>query len=212
MALSCEFEILSLFGFGDGTTVPDLSGPAGDVLYVGYLQMARAGVAALEFWDPKSRKWGQAHMQARYSILRTFLAAGDGFCTLAHDPAGDLSDLEIHLDRGKILTHGRPAVEAYLQKLHVYKSTADVEAGRKLYEDVTSVDEWWAEKVRPVVLGKKQPRKVFVQANTVLTEPDPDEGKKAGEDAKNGGEADVRLVEYEASCEGMVRSYVERLV
>jgi dipeptidyl-peptidase III len=192
MALSCEFEILKLFGFGDGSE--DVSGKAGDVLYVGYLQMARAGVAALEYWDPKARKWGQAHMQARYSILRTFLNAGGNFCELKHTKS-DLSDLEIYLDRSKILSHGRPAVEDYLQKLHVYKSTADVEAGRKLYEDITSVDEWWAEKVRPVVLSKKQPRKVFVQANTVLK----DDGS-------------VELVEYEPSPEGMVKSYVERNV
>lgn len=192
MALSCEFEILSLFGFGDGKS-EDLNSPAGDVLYVGYLQMARAGVAALEYWDPKARKWGQAHMQARYSILRTFLNAGGDFCKLV-SKKDDLSDLEIHLDRSKILSHGRPAVEDYLQKLHVYKSTADFEAGKKLYEDITSVDKWWASKVRPVVLSKKQPRKVFVQANTVL-------------DHASG---EVKLVEYEPTCEGMVKSYVER--
>ena len=132
-------------------------------------------------------------MQARYSILRTFLNAGGDFCKLA-STTDDLSDLEIQLDRSKILSHGRPAVEDYLQKLHVYKSTADFEAGKKLYDDITSVDSWWAEKVRPVVLSKKQPRKVFVQANTVLD-------KATGE---------VKLVEYEPSCEGMVRSYVER--
>ena len=74
MALSCEFEILKLFGFGDGKE--DMSNEAGNVLYAAYLSMARAGVAALEYWDPKSKKWGQAHMQARYSILRTFMDAG----------------------------------------------------------------------------------------------------------------------------------------
>jgi dipeptidyl-peptidase III len=162
---------------------------------VGYLQMARAGVAALEFWDPKSRKWGQAHMQARYSILRTFMSAGDEFCALK-STKDDLSDLTIHLDRSKILTHGRPAVEDYLQKLHVYKSTADFKEGKKLYDSITDVDGWWAEKVRPVVLSKKVPRKVFVQANTVL-----DEGK---------GDGEVRLLEYEASCEGLIQSYVDR--
>ena len=191
MALSCEFEILRLFGFGDGKE--DMSNEAGDVLYVAYLQMARAGVAALEFWDPKSKKWGQAHMQARYSILRTFMSAGDNFCELK-STKDDLSDLEIYLDRSKILSHGRPAVEDYLQKLHVYKSTADFEEGKKLYDGITSVDEWWAEKVRPVVLSKKTPRKVFVQANTVL----------------DGESGQVTLVEYEATVEGMIRSYVER--
>ena len=190
MALSCDFEILKIFGFGDGKE--DINNEAGDVLFVAYLQMARAGIAALEYWDPKSKKWGQAHMQARFSILRTFMDAGGRFVELK-STKDDMSDLEIHLDRSKILSHGRPAVEKYLQKLHVYKSTADYDAGKKLYDDITAVDEWWGEKIRPVVLSKKTPRKVFVQANTVLDE---------------GGE--VKLVEYEPTLEGMVKSYVER--
>lgn len=189
MALSCDFEVLKIFGFGDGRE--DLSNEAGDVLFAAYLQMARAGVAALEFWDPKSRKWGQAHMQARYSILRTFLDAGDDFVKLEHR-RDDLSDLEIHLDRSKIISHGRPAVERYLQKLHVYKSTADFAAGKELYERLTSVDDWWGVTVRDAVLRKKIPRKVFVQANTVL------EGER------------VVLKEYDATLEGMIQSYAER--
>ncbi|PGH30904.1 dipeptidyl-peptidase III [[Emmonsia] crescens] len=191
MALGCDFKILELFGFGNGEE--DLNGEAGNVLYASYLQMARAGVVALEFWDPKSSKWGQAHMQARYSILRTFLDAGGDFVKLVHTK-DDLSDLEIHLDRSKILSHGRPAVEKYLQKLHVYKATGDFEAGKALYDDITNIDEWWGSQVRPVVLQKKIPRKVFVQANTVL------DGDK------------VVLKEYEPTLEGMIQSYAEREV
>jgi dipeptidyl-peptidase-3 len=104
----------------------------------------------------------------------------------------DLSDLEIHLDRSKILSHGRPAVESYLQKLHVFKSTADFASGKALYDQITGVDEWWGAKVRPVVLRKKVPRKVFVQANTML------------EDDQ------VVLKEYEPTLEGMIQSYAER--
>ncbi|OCK78914.1 dipeptidyl-peptidase III [Lepidopterella palustris CBS 459.81] len=189
MVLSCDFSVLEIFGFGDGTE--DIDGPAGDILYAAYLSMARAGVAALEFWDPKARKWGQAHMQARFSILRTFLDAGVEFCEL-ESKEEDLSDLTIRLERSKILSLGRPAVEKYLQKLHVYKATADVEAGKKMYDEVTGVDEWFAEKVRPAVLRQKTPRKVFVQANTVI------EGGRVG------------LREYEASAAGMIRSYAER--
>ena len=194
MALSCDFEILRIFGFGDGK--PDIAGEAGDVLYAAYLSMARAGIASLELWDPKSRKWGQAHSQARFSILQCFLSAGSDFCKLDYSK-DDLSDLTIKLDRSKITTVGRKAVEAYLQKLHVYKSTADVEAGTKLYNDMTSVDpEFWGKQVRDEVLRNKQPRKVFVQANTVLDE-------KTGK---------VELVEYEPSLEGMIKSYAERHV
>ena len=195
MALSCDFEALHIFGFGDGKV--NLDNDAGDVLYIAYLQMARAGVAALEFWDDKSKKWGQAHMQARFSILRCFLDAGSDFVKLDYKEgkggAIEKGSLHVKLDRTKILSHGRPAVEAYLQKLHVYKCTADVEAGTKLYEDVTSVQGDFAGKIRDAVLREKVPRKVFVQANTVI-----------GEDGE------VELREYDSDVRGMVGSWVER--
>ncbi|KAF2120696.1 peptidase family M49-domain-containing protein [Lophiotrema nucula] len=189
MALSCDFSVLQIFGFGDGSD--DINNEAGDVLYAAYLSMARAGVAALEFWDPKSRKWGQPHMQARFSILRTFLNAGVEFCELEHSQP-DLSDLTIRLERNKITTLGRQAVEDYLQKLHIYKSTADVDTAKKMYEEITNVEPFYENYVRPAVLKKKTPRKVFVQANTI---------EKDGK---------VELKEYEASAKGMIQSYAER--
>ncbi|KAL6718133.1 hypothetical protein ACLMJK_004220 [Lecanora helva] len=193
MALSCDFDILRIFGFGDGKV--DLENKAGDVLYTAYLSMARAGVLAMESYDPKSDKWGQIHMQARFAILKVFLEAGDGFCVL-HTEKENLSDLIIKLDRSKILSHGRPAVEKFLQKLHVYKATADVVEGKKLYEAMTRVEgDWWREKVRGEVLRRKTPRKVFVQANTVVGE---------------GGKVELR--EYEATMEGMIQSWAEREV
>ena len=192
MALACDFGILSVFGFGDGKV--DMDSEAGDVLYVSYLQMARAGVAAMQLWDPASAKWGQAHMQARHAILKVFLSAGPEFCKLdyADDGKGGIKDLVVKLDRSKIISHGRPAVEKFLQKLQVYKATADVKAGKELYEGITKVDPWFAEKVRPEVMRNVLPRKVFVQANTVLE-----------------GEG-VRLVEYPATPEGMIQSFVDR--
>jgi dipeptidyl-peptidase-3 len=193
MALSCEFDILKIFGFDTGKGEVDMSSKAGDVLYTSYLSMARAGIMALEFWDPKSKKWGQIHMQARYGILKAFLFAGGGFCDLDYKPDDQL-DLTIKLDRSKILTHGRPAVEHILQLLHIFKCTADIEKARAFYHDLTCVEGiFWTEKVRNHVLRKKTPRKVFVQANTVLGE-----GEK------------VELREYEATCEGMIRSWAER--
>ncbi|PSN72689.1 dipeptidyl-peptidase III [Corynespora cassiicola Philippines] len=189
MALSCEFPILQLFGFGDGSE--DIEGEAGNVLYAAYLQMALAGIKALEFWDPKSRRWGQAHMQARFSILRTFLNAGVEFCELEWQ-AEDMSDLTIRLERSKITTLGRQAVEDYLQKLHIYKSTADINAATRMYDEITTVEPFYENLVRPAVLKKKTPRKVYVQANTV------EKGNK------------VELKEYEATPKGLIQSYVER--
>jgi dipeptidyl-peptidase-3 len=113
MHLSCEFPVLKIFGFGDGSE--DINGEAGDVLFASYLSMARAGLASLEMWDPKSQKWGQAHSQARFSILKCFLEAEDDFCKLDYKE-DDLSDLTIKLDRSKILTAGRDG-KIYLKRL-----------------------------------------------------------------------------------------------
>jgi dipeptidyl-peptidase-3 len=60
---------------------------------------------------------------------------------------------------------------------------------------MTTVDtEFWGKKVRDIVLKNKQPRKVFVQANTSLDE---SSGK-------------VSIKHYEASLTGMIESWVER--
>jgi dipeptidyl-peptidase-3 len=135
----------------------------------------------------------QAHSQARFSILKCFLEAPEDFCKLEYNE--DFSDMTIKLDRSKITTIGRKAVETYLQKLHIYKVTADLEAGTKLYAEMTNVEpKLWGEKIRNEVLRNKQPRWVFVQANTVLDEAT---GK-------------VSLVEYDPSLEGMIKSFAER--
>lgn len=83
----------------------------------------------------------------------------------------------------------------YLQKLHVYKSTADVETGTKFYLDMTDVGlDFWGTKVRDIVLKNKQPRKVFVQANTTLDE----------------ATGTVTMKHYEATLIGMIESFVDR--
>ena len=198
MALGCEPRILEIFGLPlakDGGI--DLDGPAGDVLHAGYLSMARAGLAALEFWDPRSRKWGQAHMQARFSILQVMLRAGEGLVQLyppgVEEGKANIEELCVRVDRRKIVSVGRPAVENYLQALHVYKSTADVAAGTKLYEEATNVDGWWATEARAAIMKKRPPRRVFVQGNTV---------------EKTDGT--IGLEEYPPTLMGMIQSFGER--
>lgn len=83
-----------------------------------------------------------------------------------------------------------------LQKIHIYKSTADVETGTKFFgEDMSGVGlEYWGTKVRHVVVANTQPRKVFVQANTFL---DQSSGK-------------VTIKQYEPSLQGIIQSWVDR--
>lgn len=111
--------------------------------------------------------------------------------TVDFDPA--LDKLIVHVDRFKIITHGKPALGEMLLRLHMYRCTADVNACRSYYEDLSRVDgeylEW-----RNIVLAKKQPKWAFVHANTFL---DGDE---------------VTLKEYEPTPQGIFQSWAERAV
>lgn len=187
MYLATDKSLLKIFGHGEtGEENAD------DVLYIAYLMMARAGLLGLEFWDPVTKKWGQPHMQARFSILKSFLNAGEGFVKL-ETSAGDYSDLVISLDRSKILTVGKKAVGEYLQKLHIYKTTADLANGSKLYNEMTEVTPELAQ-FRDIVIKSKLPRKQFVQANTVI----------------DGATGKVVFKDYEASSVGLIQSFADR--
>lgn len=101
--------------------------------------------------------------------------------------------LIVRVDRSKMVSHGKPALGRMLLRLHMYRCIADVKSCRAYYEELSRVDGGYLE-WRKVVLAKKQPKWVFVQANTFL------EGD------------DVILKEYEPSKEGVIRSWYERMV
>jgi dipeptidyl-peptidase-3 len=87
------------------------------------------------------------------------------------------------------------AVKDYLQKIHIYKSTADFEAASAFYAEMCTPDvEFWGRRVRDVVVANIEPRKVFVQANTSVDE----------------GTGEVILKHYDASLAGLVQSWAER--
>ncbi|KAI9489456.1 dipeptidyl peptidase-like protein III [Zychaea mexicana] len=182
LTLSHHKDILDIFGYRDQE--------AEDVVYVMYLNMARAGLMALEFYDPEAKKWGQAHMQGRYAIFNVMLKAGQDFVVIEKTDDGSL---EINMDRSKIRSVGAPAVADFLAKLQIYKATADEKEGTQFYLDATSVPEDW-KSIRDIVLRSKQPRKVFVQGNTFIEN------------------EQVVLKEYDPSALGMIQSMVERRV
>ena len=122
-------------------------------------------------------------------MFRVLLAA-ESFLTITHNPITD--DLTVHVDRSKIPSHGKPALGKLLLRLHVYRCTADISACREYFEDLTKVEGIFAD-WRMMVIAKKRPRQILVQANTLLRE-----------------DGSVELREYEASVRGMVRSWAER--
>ncbi|KAJ3115351.1 bifunctional diacylglycerol diphosphate phosphatase/phosphatidate phosphatase [Phlyctochytrium bullatum] len=179
LVLAVERDILKIFG-AEGETAEEL-------MHAVYLDMARAGFAALEVYDPETKKWGQAHSQARFGILKELLASGAASVTKTAN--GD--NAVVQIDQSKILSHAHPAMKQFLLKLHVYKSTGDAATGAKWYVDATSVPDEWVE-YRDIVMRNKRPRKIFVQGNTFV---------------ENGA---VVFKEYPATLEGFLHSFVER--
>lgn len=164
--------------------------------------MVRAGLLALQFYTPGTKKWGQAHMMARYAILRELLEAGGGFveivnraaltrATLADTTDGD-DGVHVTLDASKIASVGIPAVRKLLLELQVFKATADVESATALYNRLTAVPDDWLV-LRDLVIAKRKPRPLFVQPHMSL-------------DAASGA---VSIETFDESPEGLIQSFAQ---
>ncbi|CAE7107469.1 unnamed protein product [Rhizoctonia solani] len=81
-------EILKIFGYTEEKDCQDIE-------YAQYLLMARAGVRALELYDPKAGKHLQAHMQARLGITNYFIQEGLAELVEFRDKEGKLEDVHI---------------------------------------------------------------------------------------------------------------------
>jgi len=216
--LCCLPEVAVIFGLTEAD--------AGHASYVNWLNMARAGLLALQFFTPGAGPaggvWGQAHMQARHALLRVMLEAGDGLVTLHGAPGAGMT---LSLDRSKIESVGVPAVGAFLRRLQVYKSTAAADAGKRWYDGYTRVTadeggvDWLA--VRDTVIADRKPRQLLVQP---VLEPLGADGDPAGrfadavlarsrvvgsdDAAAAEGGAQVRL--FPADVAGVLESFVVR--
>ncbi|KAK0181984.1 hypothetical protein PV327_000159 [Microctonus hyperodae] len=186
--LSLEKDVLKIFGY-EGTD-------ADEIIYVNWLSLLWNGAAkALEMYQPETKKWLQAHSQARYVLLRVCLEAGDDFIKVVETEKD--KNLLLTMDKTKINTVGKKAIGDFLTKLQVYKSTGDVESAKLMYDQLSDVPETgphpWA-RWRKIILAHKQPRKIFVQANTFVED----------------SQTDVKLKNYEASFDGLIKSWIDR--
>ena len=121
---------------------------------------------ALLFWSPSTQRWGQAHMQARFAILQCMLEAGEDFVSIKRNEKGETF---LQMDRSKIKTVGKPAIDNFLLRIQVYKATANYDAAFEMYEKYTNVNETF-QKLREEVIARRKPRKMFVQPNLLYSE------------------------------------------
>lgn len=169
-----------------------------DMIYTNWLSLLHNAMSkALEMYSTETGKFMQAHSQARFVILRVLLEHGDGVVSVESctDAEGQ-PDLLLSLDRDKIYTTGKKALEDFLLKLQVYKSTADITSARSMFAHYSRVDTTaphpfasWLD----VIMKRRKPRRYLVQAHTSL-------------------ESDGRVLmrQYDATAEGMIQSYVDR--
>ncbi|KAF2477130.1 peptidase M49, dipeptidyl-peptidase III [Lindgomyces ingoldianus] len=181
-----DTELLGLFGYNEGSEIT-----ADDLTYNLYQQLGVDGLRGLADFNVENKKWGQAHSRAHFSILKCLLADGRGCVTVQCDSQTD--QLIVQVDRSKIKSHGKPALGQMLLRLHMYRCTADAQSCRDYYEELSRVHDQYLV-WRDIVLAKKQPKWVFVQANTFLR----------GEE--------VILKEYEPTPRGVIQSWAERKV
>uniref|UniRef100_A0A1X7UP21 Uncharacterized protein n=1 Tax=Amphimedon queenslandica TaxID=400682 RepID=A0A1X7UP21_AMPQE len=87
-------------------------------MYVNWLSMLRAGLIALEFYTPETKKWRQAHMQAPYVILHALMDSDTPVFNIESVTGSDgKPDLLIRFDRNKLETIAKPVIREFLNKL-----------------------------------------------------------------------------------------------
>ncbi|KAJ3796999.1 aflatoxin-detoxifizyme [Lentinula aff. detonsa] len=178
-------DILKIFNYADEQEIEDIQ-------YITFLLMARAGIRALEFFDPATQKHGQAHMQARLGITQFLIKNGIARLEEVRDSSGKLENVYVRVNRDEVLAAGKDVVGKLLVSLQVYKSTADGAGARKFYTELTTPLPGWDGEIRDLVLKKKLPRKIFVQPTTSIVD------------------GEVQLKEYPLTISGAIESFIDR--
>ncbi|KAJ3804498.1 aflatoxin-detoxifizyme [Lentinula lateritia] len=163
-----------------------------DIQFITFLLMARAGLRALEFFDPATQKHGQAHMQARLGITQFLMRNGIARLEEVRDSDDKLENVFVRVDRDQVLARGKDVAGKLLVSLQVYKSTADGAGARKFYTELTTPMPGWDGEIRDLVLKKKLPRKIFVQPTTAIVD------------------GEVQLKEYPLTSVGAIESFIDR--
>lgn len=124
----------------------------------GVLGMLHAGLKTLNCYSPEAKQWRQAHAAARFAIVKACLLWGNGSISINKTDSG--FRLSLKEDQ---LQDVKEAVKKLLVHLNYYKSTNKPDEGKKFWNDLTSLDEFFLE-VRKFVMSKPRSRYVYVGA------------------------------------------------
>lgn len=140
-----------------------------DIIYVNYVCLLLAGLKGLEMYNPTSKKWLQAHSNARFVILRVFLEQAKDLVKV--EEIDDGKNLLLTVDKTKLYSVGKKVIGEFLLKLQIYRATADIVNAKAMFDKYSEVSDkgthpWltW----RDVVIAHKKPRKIYVQPKTYL--------------------------------------------
>jgi len=174
----CRADSVALYFscFPEATEVlqPEWNANWKDIMVACFTEFISAGVGSLEFYNLETKKFSQAHVNGIFVILQVLLEAGNGFVTIEKVKNEEGKDwISIKMDKEQCLTTGFNAMKNFLLKLNVYKATADLENGVKMYEAYSNPSPFFLE-LREIILANKKPRRIEVQGN-ILKQPNSDE-------------------------------------
>lgn len=120
------------------------------------------------------------------------MLAVEGFLRVTTDC--QTKTLTLHMDRTKLDSAGKGAIEDLLLELTMWLITADIAAATDRYGSLTEVNEEWLE-ICAIVRAQPSKPRIFVQGNTFISET-----------------GDVEYREYEETPKGVIRSWAERVL
>lgn len=179
--LSCFKESLEVL-------LPGQEAEWDDIVYTAWFDLALSGLKGLPYYSVETSEWGQAHICASYVILQVLIEAGNDFIKIEEAEKNGKPYLYLTLDRKQIHTTGKKAIGDFLRKQQIYKSTADVEAGSKFFNEYTKVNDTFL-RYREIVKENKFPRSLELQHDVVQRE--------------NGN---IEYVDFDESFEGIIKS------
>lgn len=174
---ACNKDIAKVFGVKDEEYH--------DVLYTNWLNMMVSAVKGTSNYSTEKGKWMQAHSQGRFVIMKVLKE--NNFVKLKFTD----DNMEILMDKDKILTEGKKIIGDFINRLQVYKATGNFEDGNKFYQKYSTLDEEDM-KMLEVYRKHKKPRSVIVQPSLKL---------------ENNS---FEYIEYNKTSEGLIRSFIDK--